>query len=123
MLKCREARGFSIHGSIIPPTAIRVRLLSFSIPRTRRRLRSLLHRPTSKKRWRRLVFWTPQQSISLNRSIDPLTMRSGEGFADWRYPRLHLRFDSLADISERIVLQKSVACVEYATIESKRPAS
>ena len=54
---------------MLPPTAIRVRLLSFSIPRTRRRLRSSLHRSTSKKRWRRLVFWTPRQSISLNQSI------------------------------------------------------
>src|SRR4029078_2932183 len=42
---------------------------SFSIPRTRRRLRSPLPRPTSKKRWRRLVFWPPRQSISLNQSI------------------------------------------------------
>jgi hypothetical protein len=36
-------------GLTIPPTATRARLLSFSILRTRRRLRSSLHLPTSKR--------------------------------------------------------------------------
>jgi hypothetical protein len=50
-------------------------LLSSSILRTRRRLRTSPHPPTSKKRWRRLAFWTHQQSISLNQSTKhrPLT--------------------------------------------------
>jgi hypothetical protein len=34
-----------------------------------KRLRTSPHRPTSKKRWRRLGFWTHRQSISLNQSI------------------------------------------------------
>jgi hypothetical protein len=58
----------SIRASTTPLIAIRVRLSSCLIPRIRRRLRTSRHPLTSKKRWRRLEFWTLRQSIFLNRS-------------------------------------------------------
>ena len=44
----QRERALSIHEFTIPPIATRARLLSSSILRTRRRLRSSLHLPTSK---------------------------------------------------------------------------
>ena len=70
------------------------------IPRIRRRLRTSWHPLTSKKRWRRLEFWTLRQSISLNRSIKHAssdlhgvaTRRFKRGSCPWR------KFSSLAPV-------------------------
>src|SRR5262245_8834709 len=60
MPKCRRQQALSTLGSTIPQIAIRAKLLSSSILRTRRRLRISPHLPISNKRWRRLAFWIPE---------------------------------------------------------------
>jgi hypothetical protein len=69
MIVRHKVRDYGQWRPIFDRHAERAKLLWSSILRTRRRLRTSPHLPTSKKRWRSLAFWTLRQSISLNQSI------------------------------------------------------